>query len=53
MGQTFLGLIIVAVVFFAIQVAMLRWIFRINHSIKLLESIDETLRLAPWMRRIT
>jgi hypothetical protein len=45
------AIIIVAILFFALHVFVLRWMFRINRAIKLLASIDESLKTSPCVRQ--
>ena len=39
-----------AVGFFVLNVALLRWLFRVNHIVKTLEAIDRSLQFLPAVR---
>jgi len=39
-----------AVGFFVLNVALLRWLFRVNRIVKTLESIDRSLQFLPAVR---
>jgi len=45
------AIIFFQIVLFIIFVAVTRWLFRVNHMVSLLESIDESLRTLPSVQQ--
>jgi hypothetical protein len=49
-GQLVVTMIVIQLIIFAVFVMVTRWVFRINRMVRLLESIDESLRQLPAVR---
>jgi len=50
MAGGILTLALIALGFFVVNVALLRWMFRVNHIVRTLESIDRSLQFLPAVR---
>jgi hypothetical protein len=50
LGSLLLTVLVIQLTFFAIFVMVIRWVFRVNKMVALLESIDESLRQLPAVR---
>ncbi len=50
MGDALAVIMALGVIFFALNIAVLRWVFRVNKIVKTLESIDRSLQYLPAVR---
>lgn len=50
LGQVVVTVVVIQLIIFGVFVMVTRWVFRVNRMVRLLESIDESLRQLPAVK---